>query len=538
MWLGSFFLFIVTVSAIFCHAFARIAQLVEHSTDTRKVLGSTPSARTRKFLEQWARGGIGIRVRFRSVWALLMRVQISPCPRMKKSEYQNYFAGKKITVMGLGLLGRGLGDAKFLAEMEADLIVTDLKTEEQLKTSVAKLKKFPNIKFVLGEHRQKDFQSRDYILKNPDVKPDSPFISEARKNNVEIKMSTSWFAKIAMDHGVKIIGITGTRGKSTVTQLIYEILIHSQGQSSKTRDPRTVLGNIYLGGNVRGVSTLPLLKKLRKGDLVVMELDSWQLQGFGDEKISPNISVFTTFYPDHLNYYKGDMKAYFADKAKIYTNQKVGDTLIIGEQLRKSGFHLEVGLPSVWVSEKELPKKWKLKMPGEHNRYNAALAVAATRALKIPEKNIRKVVENFKGVSGRLELMRTWKGRKIYNDTTSTTPEATLVALEALGGKKNIILICGGADKTLDMTKLLKVIPKYCKEVIWLPGTGTDKIFSSMPSNTYNLKPSIKEAVSEAVNLSKKGDTILLSPAFASFGLFKNEFDRGDQFNRLVKKLR
>lgn len=454
--------------------------------------------------------------------------------------------------MGLGLLGRGLGDAKFLAEMGAELIVTDLKTAEQLKTSVDSLNKFVSsrrkvgtptetsglkpITYHLGSHDLKDFQNRDLILKAAGVPLDSIYIAEARKNNIPVKMSTSWFAKIAMDYGVKIVGITGTRGKSTVTQLIYEILQGAQGQSLKTQNPRTVLGRdpeIFLGGNVRGVSTLPLLKKLKKGDVVVMELDSWQLQGFGDEKISPSVAVFTTFYPDHLNYYKGDLSAYYADKAKIYTHQKKGDILIVGEQVEQ----INRGLPSV-----VLPKNWKLKIPGEHNRYNAGLALATARALNISEKVIKKAVESFKGVSGRLEFIKNWKGRKIYNDTTSTTPEATLVALKALSKNKNTVLIMGGADKTLDMTKLVEALPRYCKKVILLPGTGTDKIMNQgLTLGLGFLRRDLKnmeEAISEAVKVSKKGDVILLSPAFASFGLFKNEFDRGEQFNKLVKKLK
>ncbi len=443
---------------------------------------------------------------------------------MKKSEYQKYFTGKKVTQMRIGLLGRGVGDAAFLAECGAEILVVDDAPQSVMQPSVDKLKGYSNITFKFGAYDLADFREADYILKGAGTPLDSPEIAEARKNNIEVKMSTSWFAKIAMDHGVKIVGVTGTRGKSTVTHLIYEIL--------KENNPR-----VFLGGNVRGVSTLPLLKKLKKDDIVVMELDSWQLQGFGDEGISPNVAVFTTFLPDHLNYYKGDppdiragMKAYFADKSKIYINQKEGDILIAGNQMEKM-----VGVKNkIVVGLNDLPKNWKLKMPGVHNRYNAALAVAAAKALNVPEKIIKKVAENFAGVPGRLELVRKWKGREIYNDTTSTTPEAGLVALEALGNKKNIILIMGGADKTLDMSKLVEALPKYCKEVIWLPGTGTDKI----KNENSKVVNSMKDAVSEAVKLSKKGDAILLSPAFASFGLFKNEFDRGEQFDNLIKKLK
>ncbi len=423
--------------------------------------------------------------------------------------YQQFFSHKKITLMGLGLLGRGVGDAQFLAKYCGELIVTDLKTEKELKSSVAKLKKYKNIKFTLGGHRLEDFRNRDLIIKAAGVPLSSQFIDEAEKNQIPVLMSTALFAKFASEAGAKIIGITGTRGKSTTTQLIYEIL-----QSARWRDGKKV----WLGGNVRGVSTLALLPKIKSGDLVVLELDSWQLQGFGTLQISPQIAVFTNFMPDHLNYYHGDMQKYFADKANIFKYQNKGDKLFWGGEV-----------PA-------LPKSWKIKLPGQHNRKNMALAVAVARELGVLEKIIKLTAENFAGVPGRLELVKIWRGIKIYNDTTSTTPAATLAALEALAGKKKLVLIMGGADKTLDMSELLAKLGKYCKEVILLPGTGTDKIKSLVPD--ARLTKDLPEALKLGLNSCRRGDTLLFSPAFASFGLFKNEFDRGEQFNKLVKKLK
>ena len=168
-------------------------------------------------------------------------------------------------------------------------------------------------------------------------------------------MSTALFAKFIIEAGVKIIGVTGTRGKSTTTQLIYEIL--------KKSVPR-----VFLGGNVIGVSTLALLKKIKSGDLVVLELDSWQLQGFGDLKISPQIAVFTNLLPDHMNYYQGDMEQYRQDKENIFKHQKPSDRLFRGGEV-----------PT-------LSKTWRLKLIGEHNRRNVALAVAVAKALAVPEK--------------------------------------------------------------------------------------------------------------------------------------------------------
>ncbi len=468
--------------------------------------------------------------------------------------YKEYFKGKKITMLGLGLLGRGLNDAKFLAECGADLIITDLKTEEQLAPSLKKLQTakygLQTTNFVLGGHRMEDFQNRDFILKSAGVPIHSVYIAEAQKNNIPIKMDASWFSELAS--GVKLVGVTGTRGKSTVTHLIYQIL--------KLAFPHISLGQknseVFLGGNVRGLATLPLLKKVKPGDVVVLELDSWQLQGFGDSKISPQVSVFTNLMSDHLNYYmKGSQsekdaeERYFTDKAQIYLHQKADDYLICGQKI--AGRIGKIKSHKIIARQEIVPKTWKIKIPGEHNLENIACAVRACEALGIPLNIIKKGVESYMGIPGRLELIREYKGVKIYNDTNATTPDATLVALRALGPTshqnasrdkiKKIILICGGSDKSLDMSELVKEIPKYTKEIFLLSGTGSEKLIansSQLKAFKYNKCDNLKYAVGEAIKKAKKGDIILFSPAFASFGMFKNEYDRGDKFNKLIKALK
>src|SRR3989344_6821165 len=227
-----------------------------------------------------------------------------------------YFRGKKITIMGLGLLGRGVGDARYLAECGAELIVTDLKTQEALAESVEQLKEFPNIQFILGEHRLEDFRNRDFILKAAGVPVDSPYIAAAGKNGIPVRMSADLFAELS---GIPCIGVTGTRGKSTVAHLIAAILKEA-GKPA------------VLGGNVRGVSTLALLNEVTPEHTAILELDSWQLQGWGEAQMSPHIAVFVTLYQDHLNYYHNDLDAYLADKANIFLYQKPEDTLILGKQ--------------------------------------------------------------------------------------------------------------------------------------------------------------------------------------------------------------
>lgn len=446
-------------------------------------------------------------------------------------DFKKHFKGKKITVMGLGILGRGLGYTKFLAECGADLIVTDLKSKEQLKTSIKPLEKFKNIKFVLGKHNLEDFRNRDMVIKSAGVPLDSIYIKEARKNKIRIEMDVSLFIKTAPK--MTVVGVTGTRGKSMTTALIFDIL-------SKNLNGRRV----YLGGNVRGVATLPLLKKVKEGDVLVCELDSWQLQGFGDAKISPNISVFTSFMPDHMNYYKDSMSKYFSDKANIFKYQKEKDLLITSKEVKKL---IKGKIKSkIILADKKSVGGFKFIVPGEHQKQNLAYAVEVARGFKIPIEKIKKTVGEFSGLEGRLQYVKTVKGVKIYNDNNATTTEATIAGIKALVDKpagvrhlQNIILICGGADKKLPIKDLVETINKNCKSVVMIPGSGTDRLVTEYSLGIMNKKAKdLKEAVKFAINTAKSGDTILFSPAFASFGQFNNEYERNDLFLSIIKKLK
>lgn len=429
--------------------------------------------------------------------------------------------------MGLGLLGRGVGDAAFLARCGAQLTVTDTKNARELASSLRKLKKYRHITYVLGRHRPGDFKKADMVVKSAGVPFDSPYVRAAEKASVPVTMSTALFMKLLPPDAI-VVGITGTRGKSTVAHLLFEIL-----KADKRR--------VHLGGNVRGVSTLALLPKIKKGDIVVLELDSWQLQGFGAEKISPHIAIFTNFMPDHMNYYRGNNERYWRDKANIFRFQRKGDAVIVGagvapavvSDARRKG-NVAAPLP--------VPRSWKLALPGEHNRSNAAFAVAAARRLGVPERIIKRTVLAFQGVPRRLEFLRTVRGVRIYNDTTATTPFAAATALHALGNKrkKNIVLIAGGSDKGLDPGPFANAIKEYCTAVVTLPGNGTDALLRAMQraARGFTKTRTLKEATAQAFRIARKGNILLFSPGFTSFGLFKNEFDRGDRFTRLVRRLR
>ncbi|MFA5998199.1 MAG: UDP-N-acetylmuramoyl-L-alanine--D-glutamate ligase [Candidatus Paceibacterota bacterium] len=432
-----------------------------------------------------------------------------------------HFRGKKITVMGLGLLG-GVGDIAYLAESGADIIATDLKTEEELRPSLETLKKFPNIRYTIGRHDLADFRGRDLVVKAPSTPPDSIYIAEARKNGTPITMWAALFATFAREAGATLVGVTGTRGKSTVTAMLVAIL-------------REAGKNVIEGGNVQGTSVLSQLAGVSQETVAVLELDSWKLQGFGESKISPHIAVFTTLYPDHMNYYRGDLGVYLADKANIFLYQNEGDTLILGKQCAPTiidKYADRIDSKTLVVDELKLPDTWTLCIPGQHNRYNAALALAAARACGVPDETSRQALVSFAGVPGRLELVAEKGGIKVYNDTTSTTPEATLAALEALA-PAHTVLIMGGTDKDLDMNTLLAKLAEV-KRVILLAGTGTSRILEFVPG--ASVFDSLEAAVDEAFHSAGPGDNILFSPAFTSFGMFKNEYDRGDQFIARIQK--
>lgn len=448
-------------------------------------------------------------------------------------DFGDYFKGKKVTVMGLGLLGRGVGDALYLAECGAEVIVTDLKSKEELASSVVLLEGFSNITFVLGEHRHKDFNDRDFILVVAGVPLDSPYLETARKEGIPLKQSAALFAEISK---VPIIGVTGTRGKSTITHMIHHVL------SITTDEP------ILLGGNVRGVSNLQLLKEVKEDSLCVMELDSWQLQGFGWAEISPQIAVFSNFMPDHLNYYQTGgksfdeaMDVYFKDKAQIFLHQEESGVLITTPEVFARAKKLEgtLGQEVVLVDNSIIPEDVLLAMPGEHNRLNAALAYEALIATGLQEEEIFNGLASFPGVSGRLEYVTEVNGVRIYNDNNATTPAATTAGIVAIAAQKNVILICGGSDKGLAVSTLAEAIKAHVARVIVTPGTGTDRLLAELKNTTiYDSEiiaaETLSEALAEARLVARAGDVILFSPGFASFAQYNNEYERNDEFMKII----
>jgi len=446
------------------------------------------------------------------------------------------FKGKKITIMRIGLLGRGVGDAAFLAAAGAQVLVVDDAPQSVMQPSVDALAQYPNVTFKFGPYDTADFISADYVLVGAGTPIDSPELIAAKLAGVPLKQSAAWFAELS---GIPIVGVTGTRGKSTVTHIIHHCLAQVTGEE------------VLLGGNVRGLSNLQLLNQVQPDSLCVMELDSWQLQGWGWSQMSPQVAVFTNFMEDHLNYYQQPgmskeegMDLYFADKAKIFQYQEDSGVLVTTPEVFDRAKQLPgvtLGQEVVLADASGIPADGLLAMPGEHNRLNAALAVAALKALSLTEEEIFPALASFGGVEGRLQYLGAPDAVGIFNDNNATTPIATVRALEAVGDAQspNVTLIAGGADKKIDLQILLDTIPQYCTQLILLPGTGTDRLITQLASTTINwtTADSVSAAVTAGLATATPGTVLLFSPGFASFGLFKNEYERNDAFVAAINKI-
>jgi len=441
-----------------------------------------------------------------------------------KLDPRSLFEGKRITVMGLGLLGRGLLDTVFLVQSGALVTVTDLKDAEQLAPSLKQLAGLP-IKLKLGRHDPEDFVNADMILRNADVPRSSPLLKLAADHGVPIEMDESLFCK---HFEGKTVGITGTRGKTTTTILIYNILSAAWPQ-------------VFLSGNVMGRATLPLLGKAGKDDTVVLELSSWQLQGFHDAGLSPNASVFTNIYPDHLNRYSG-MDDYIQDKKAIYLYQKDDDFCIFnGDQPETALLALEAPARKNVFRVRDVPSDWDVKLPGTHNRENISAAIKLTQMLRVAERIVRSVVEDFTGVEHRLQWLGVKRGVGFINDSTSTTPVSGCAALNALDGK-HILLIAGGADKKLDLQPFARSAATGTEKIALLEGEATGSLYEQIAAAGGETKivgrfDNLRDAVYRLLDEAVPGAVILLSPACASFGMFRNEFHRGECFINIFDEI-
>lgn len=436
-------------------------------------------------------------------------------------QLSNKFSGKKVLVVGLGLQGGGVGIARFFNKLGSIVKVTDLKTKEELLQSI-KLLGDINITYTLGKHDVNDFLTTDFIFKGPSMPWDHEFLIQAENKKIPIDMEVAF----TLEHlKCKTIGITGTRGKTTTTEMVFKLL---QKTGKK----------IYKAGNLTGQSTIELLNKISDNDIVILELSSWSLSGFHRKKMSPHIAVFTNFYPDHLNYYK-NMDDYFFDKKAIFMYQKENDICFINEQLKNKISENEYVSNIKFFSAKDY--KGKLNhLKGAHNRENAVAAYYIGKLFNLSDQEIYDELKNFKSVKYRQEIVKIIDGVTVINDSTSTTPTSTIKAIETFSDKPTV-LVLGGHSKNLPVNRLIEKLADVDK-IVLIRGTFTDEILNILknqfPKKLSPVFDRLDEAVKYAFEESKKINTdcyLLFSPGATSFAMFKNEFNRGDKFNEYVK---
>lgn len=432
-----------------------------------------------------------------------------------------FWKNKKVLIFGLGVLGGGVGVTKFFAKNGAKVTVTDLKNKKELQPSIAKLKQF-DIRYVFGGHSEADFRSHDLIVRNPAVPTDSPFAKIAKAAGIPIEMEASLFFMLTPTK--KIIGITGTKGKTTTTLLIAKILQQAKFKTVIAGTPQH--------------SMLAQLEKITPDTWVVLELSSWQLESLASHQISPHIAVLTNIFPDHLNRYR-TIEDYISAKKIIFQFQGKNDFFITSAdwQITKK-LAIEAKSQVVFFSKDTIhPNLAKsIRLKGNHNLANFGAAYKVAKVLGISDDIIGKTLENFEGIPDHLEDIEKINGITFINDTTATIPDATIAALNTFDAP--IILICGGSDKNLDFSEFTKVVNRKAKAVVLLEGTATDKIEKGLYARKILGRLSdFEKAVRVAFQAASLGDVILLSPGAASFGMFKNEFDRGEQFKRIVRDL-
>ncbi len=432
-----------------------------------------------------------------------------------------------VLILGLGQYphGSGVEAAVFFARRGDDVTVTDLKSAKELRRNVARLQRFKNVRFVLGRHDLTDVRRADLIVRNPRVRSDSREMREAMKRGIPIESDVSLFLQSCP---ARVIGVTGTRGKSTTATLIAE-MFKAAGR------------RVWLGGNIL-VSPLVFLSRVKPDDLVVLELSSWQLEVLGEKKISPAVAVWTNLMRDHLNTYRG-MKEYAQAKAQIFLHQHSGDRIFLPVDrlfdafARRARGHLtRVGRGS--SPSARIVAGTRLKLAGTHNEMNAQFATAVALELGVPVTTIRRVLRTFRGLPDRLEEIATKHGVRYVNDTTATTPDATIAALQTERAHR-IHLIFGGADKELQFFEVAQVIKHARITVYLLPGTAHEKIIRAFrhAGVVWMEVRDLRAAFRSMSEKLRRGDVVLLSPGCASFGLFKNEFDRGAQFKKIVRRL-
>ena len=464
---------------------------------------------------------------------------------------------RRITIMGLGLFGGGVGAARYWAEMGKCVLVTDLRGQEILAPSLEALRKYPNIEYILGEHREEDFTTTDLIVVNPAVKPENKFIRLAQEAGVPITTEIGIFIQEHQErYKGKILAVTGSNGKSTTTALLANIL--------STFNPATISG-----GNIGG-SLLSTLGSYPNGTPAVLELSSFQLHYLAQEDFRPDISLITNLSPNHLDWHI-TQENYYNDKHNLIAKQNQDDYAILNYNdsnlqgwsgttaadifftaLNDNGndqttfIRDDLFILRYNTKEHMLGDISSFRLPGRHNLENALQALTAAFLYRVKneenftDSSFNPGLSSFTPLSHRQEPVAEISGIQFINDSIATTPESTIAALNSYPGKK-ITLIAGGYDKKIPLQEMSREIAQKVDYAILIGQTAKEiarQIRSFEPS--FRLKIIDTEPFTEAVQAAyaqTKSGIILLSPGCASYGMFTNFQERGEKFREIAQKI-
>ena len=460
----------------------------------------------------------------------------------KLKEFLNYIRNKKVAIIGLGVSNIPLLD--YFYKYGCKITAFDNRDIDNIDKSVLDIITQRNIDFSFGKDNLSKLQGFDIIFRSPTCRADTPeLVKEAQRGAIitsEIEMLIELFPG-------KVVGITGSDGKTTTTSLVYEI-IKKQGY------------NCYLGGNI-GIPLFTKIEEMKQDDILVLELSSFQLM---DMKISPEISVITNITPNHLDIHKS-YEEYIEAKKTIFKYQDKDGIVILNydnEITRECAkeapgkvvfFSTETKIPDGVILDDDIIKicdnglrkhvlnAKELLLRGRHNYANACTAIAATMSLADAEVQA-EAIKNFKGVKHRLEFIREIDGVKWYNDSIGTSPTRTIAGLNSF--EEKIVLIAGGYDKHLDYTPIAKPILDNVSSLI-LIGQTAEKIKTAVEEEMEKTGKSIdiyecdtmQETIEMAKSVAQKGEVVLFSPASASFDMYKNFEERGDKFKAIVNSL-
>ncbi|MCE5185592.1 MAG: UDP-N-acetylmuramoyl-L-alanine--D-glutamate ligase [Planctomycetaceae bacterium] len=451
----------------------------------------------------------------------------------------SFFKNKNVVVMGLGRFGGGLDSARFTASAGAHVLVTDLANEADLQDSVEALKGF-DVEFRLGEHREEDFRRADILIVNPAVPPDNKFVNLARQAAVLVTSQMELFFKLCP---ARIVGITGSNGKSTTTSLTYHLLSAAIGQKG------VPYRNAWLGGNIGHQPLLEIVRKINKKDVVVLEISNLQLEQLARILTAPHISLITNLTPNHLDRH-GTFEEYCRAKENIFKNQ-----LLNVAAPAVSIFNADDPVSRTWYDKySQQPGRRCLlfsadnvpaaladnfKLPGKANLANLAGAWTIASCFGIKTEQVADSLPEFTGLESRCRLVAEINGVRWYDDSKATTPISTMAALNGIDEPKTII--AGGYDKKISFDELGRCIANRAKAAV-LIGQTAKTIAASITAAGHGscqirYADSMENAVKTASELAAAGEVVLMSPACASYDMFKNYVQRAEIFALAVNAL-